>query len=153
MTRSIWNLLVTVALVLPQVGCSVVDQVLFPPQRLGLSSDERMVIDKISTRDPERGLAAREEMLTRHPEWPDEVKDAVRAGELSKAMTRVQALSAWGWPSWRSGGMITASTDIWKYRRAGCTVQVDWLDERLHWAGYNEGVDALPRGRFGYQLP
>jgi len=40
----------------------------------------------------------RQEMVNRHPEWRDDIKNNILEGSLSIGMTREQALASWGSP-------------------------------------------------------
>lgn len=41
----------------------------------------------------------RQEFVRRHPEWPDEIKQAILKGKVRIGMTKEQARAAWGEPT------------------------------------------------------
>jgi len=51
----------------------------------------------------------RAEIIKRHPEWPEKIKNQIRSGTVTIGMTKQQVLSSWGRPSdinrtvWSSG--------------------------------------------------
>jgi hypothetical protein len=130
--------------------------VLFPPPRLPLTHEELVEAERAGNPNPEKAALGRERLLRMHPEWPDSVRLAVRAGELTKDMTRTQALAAWGMPFSRRGGMIVPEGyERWTYAQTEPAVVVEWrAHERMCWRPKYEGEEAgePPTGGHGWIL-
>jgi hypothetical protein len=132
-------------------GCSL----LFPPPRLPLTHEELVEAERSGNSNPEKAAIGRERLLQMHPEWSDSIQTAVRAGQLTKEMTRTQALAAWGVPSSRRGGMIVpAGYEHWTCTQTRPHVVVEWDGhDRMWWPKY-EGDEAgiPPVGAYGWIL-
>jgi hypothetical protein len=62
----------------------------------------------------------RQEIVNRHPEWPEKVKQAILKGSVSMNMTKQQARAAWGEP-YKINRTVTQSGihEQWVYNCVG----------------------------------
>jgi hypothetical protein len=72
------------------------------PAPLKLSDSDRSTIRRIERAEPDQRDALRARLIDAHPEWSEDAKSAVRAGEISNGMTPEQVVCAWGFPDRRT---------------------------------------------------
>ncbi|MBS0191252.1 MAG: hypothetical protein U0573_15600 [Phycisphaerales bacterium] len=151
------------------------------PPRIELTPEETELVRQM--RFPKGAEDARQALIALHPEWPEDIRKAVLAKEIPPprrmtrvemeslwrdspphpgrpgAISRIQAIAAWGPPSSRSAGfLVRPLTDIWTYNDVSPPILVwfvnDALDESPYYEEYpppRDGSREPPRGKFGFQ--
>jgi len=67
----------------------------------------------------------RQEMISRNPEWTEEMKTLVKEGKIRIGMTKEQVLASWGKPYNKATfGSVWGTTEQWTYGTClyGCTI-------------------------------
>lgn len=79
------------------VGCASID---IKKERIATFNTNK-IINEISSSltSPWTKELLREEMINRHPEWPQGVQWKVRGGEIAIGMTEEQVKASWGKPN------------------------------------------------------
>lgn len=80
----------------------------------------------------ENAPVRREEALSRHPDWENEIQQLIRAGYLAQGMNQEQVKAAWGRPCWSCTGTTKGAWgEAWEY-----ATQVVFFDQEgkvLRW--------------------
>ena len=98
------------ALALCLVGCA--------PAPLTLSDADRSILREVERANPEHRDALRARLVDAHPEWSEDARSAVLAGEISNGMTPEQVVCAWGFPRGRTPDWWKGpcEREQWEYR-------------------------------------
>lgn len=99
--------------VLVFISISLVGCVTLSPAEIHKLSDNELISQPVWVMSEQ---AIQEEMFRRHPEWKEEVRQAIRDHNIKPGMSREQVLLSWGKPNQESSSnSLLGSSDIWTY--------------------------------------
>ena len=116
------------------VGCTVINSDVVK------SWDEKRIYAKLSSpyhikpeniRQQEKTIM-RQELVSRHQDWPQNIKNNIAEGEISLGMTKGQALSSWGAPLQINRTVLESGVhEQWVYEDLGVSTYVYFDDDKL----------------------
>jgi len=146
-----------ISFVLLLSGCGVSNHY----REIPMTDAERALTLNVQAKDSAVAEAARSDIVTGHPEWNDDIKLAIKRGEVLAGMTRLQVQSAWGWDIYCrqfAGGHIIdrQCRERWLYDRAPMLVMAYFVGDTFVTARAYDGAGtpvAIDSGTYGLRLP
>jgi hypothetical protein len=129
------------------------------PRYWDIPKDQRAELDRIQALPDAQAAQERARFASAHPEWSEQERLAIAAGEITQRMDALQVYAAWGKPI--RGSRINSflgppDIETWVYSDTTPQLQADFFEARLSGPYYFDtrhpnDVRHPPTGQYGFK--
>lgn len=129
------------------------------PRYWDIPKDQRLELDRIHALPEAQAAQERARFASAHPEWSEQERLAIAAGEITQGMNALQVYAAWGKPI--RGGRLNSflgppDIESWYYSDTTPQLQADFFEARLSGPYYFDprhpkDVRYPPKGQYGFK--